>query len=374
MDRPKLQHVLEVVELLAPELADRADAHDRGNEFVEGNYARLGQRGFFAAAVPSELGGGGASHRELCDALRRLAHACPATALAAAMHTHLVAATVWRHRRGQGGEPLLRRVATEQLVLVSTGAGDWLESNGRLVREKDGYRFTARKAFASGSPAGDLVVTSGVYVDPREGEQVLHFAVPMHAPGVTRADDWDALGMRGTGSHTLHLEDVFVPESSVTVRRPRKGWHPVWTVVLTVAVPLYMAPYVGVAEAARAIALEHARKAPDREDVPLLVGEMDNALTTARLALRAAVDNANDYDFAPEMERATTALTAKTLIADAALRTVEKAMEVVGGAAYFRRTGLERLLRDVRGAPLHPLPEKKQQRLTGRIALGLPPV
>jgi alkylation response protein AidB-like acyl-CoA dehydrogenase len=281
---------------------------------------------------------------------------------------------VWRHRRGQGGEPLLRRIAAERLVLVSTGAGDWLESNGQLTREKDGYRLNARKIFASGSPAGDLVVTSAVYNDPTQGERVLHFGVPMRAPGVSIENDWDSLGMRGTGSHTLQLENVFVPEGSVTVNRPRNGWHPVWTVVLTVAVPLYMAPYVGVAEAARDLAVQHARKLRDREDVPLLVGEMDNALTTARLALRAAMDNANNYEFAPEMERATSALTAKTLIADATIRTVEKAMEVVGGASYFRRTGLERLLRDVRAAHHHPLPEKRQQRLTGRVALGLDPV
>lgn len=367
-------HVFDIVDRVAPELAERAETHDQEKAFVADAYTRLKEEGFFAAGVPAELGGSGASHGELCEALKRMARACPATALASAMHTHLVAATVWRHRKGQGGEPLLRRLVNERLVLVSTGAGDWLQSNGQLTRDKDGYRLTARKIFASGSPAGDIAVTSAVYQDPKEGERVLHFPVPLRAPGVTLANDWDSLGMRGTGSHTLLMDNVFIPEASVTLNRPREGWHPVWTVVLTVAVPLYMAPYVGVAEAARELALNHARRSRDREDVPLLVGEMDNALTMARLALRAAIDNANNYDFAPEMERATTALTAKTLIADAAIRTVEKAMEVVGGASYFRRTGLERLLRDVRGAPHHPLPEKKQQRLTGRVALGLPPL
>jgi alkylation response protein AidB-like acyl-CoA dehydrogenase len=64
----------------------------------------------------------------------------------------------------------------------------------------------------------------------------------------------------------------------------------------------------------------------------------------------------------------------KSIAASAAKATVAKAMEVVGGSAYFRRLGLERLLRDVEGAPYHPLPEKKQRDFTGRVALGLPPI
>jgi alkylation response protein AidB-like acyl-CoA dehydrogenase len=374
MERPNAQPIFEIVDRVAPELIARAAAHDAGNTFVADGYALLKDAGFFGAGVPVDLGGGDASHGELCEALRRLGHACPATALAAAMHSHLVAAAVWRYRHGKGGDALLRRVATEGLVLVSTGAGDWLESNGQLTRDGEGYRLNARKIFASGSPAGDMLVTSAVYADPVEGEQVLHFAVPMRAPGVTVAQDWDTLGMRGTGSHTVHLENAFVPDASIVLKRPRKGWHPVWAIVLTVAAPLYMAPYLGVAEAARDRALEHARKVRDREEIPLLVGEMDNALAMARLAFGDLVANAASYDFAPELDKATRALTGKTLLAEATIRTVEKAMEVVGGASYFRSTGIERLFRDVQGGTHHPLPEKRQQRLTGRVALGLDPV
>ena len=54
--------------------------------------------------------------------------------------------------------------------------------------------------------------------------------------------------------------------------------------------------------------------------------------------------------------------------------TAEKALEAAGGAGYFRRHGLERLLRDVHGGQFHPLPEKRQQRFTGRMAMGLEPV
>jgi alkylation response protein AidB-like acyl-CoA dehydrogenase len=43
-------------------------------------------------------------------------------------------------------------------------------------------------------------------------DEVLHFPVPMSAQGVTVLNDWRALGMRGTASHTVKLESVFVPD------------------------------------------------------------------------------------------------------------------------------------------------------------------
>jgi len=85
--------------------------------------------------VPVELGGGGASLPELGAMLRTLAHGCPSTALALSMHTHQVAANVWRWRHQQAPmEPLLRRIAAEQLVLVSSGGSDWLAGSARAER------------------------------------------------------------------------------------------------------------------------------------------------------------------------------------------------------------------------------------------------
>ena len=66
--------------------------------------------------MPVELGGGGASHGELADALRVLATYCSSTALALSMHTHQVLIPTWRWRHEQAPvEAFLRRVATEEL-------------------------------------------------------------------------------------------------------------------------------------------------------------------------------------------------------------------------------------------------------------------
>src|SRR6185369_3861910 len=105
--------------------------HDAADSFVADNYADLRERRLFSAGVPEELGGGGARHATLCHLLRALGSGCGSTALALSMHTHLVAGTVGRWKHGdKTAEPLLRRVASEELLLASSGGSDWLEGSG----------------------------------------------------------------------------------------------------------------------------------------------------------------------------------------------------------------------------------------------------
>jgi alkylation response protein AidB-like acyl-CoA dehydrogenase len=365
---------LDVVKELGPRFAARAAAADLEGRFVSESYADLKTARLMSALVPVDLGGGGTTHGQMCQALRELAHFCGSTALALSMHTHLVAAAVWRHKHGQPAEALLRKIAASELVLVSTGAGDWVESHGTVERVPGGYRVSAVKGFGSGSPAGDLMITSAPYQDPERGWEVLVFPVSLKSPGVTVRNDWDTMAMRGTGSNSIALENVFVPDEAISVRRPRGQWHPSWSVTITVAAPIYIAPYVGIAERAAAMAREAAaRRAPD----PVLIqslGEVGNALTVAQMAFREMIEIANDFDFMPSTEDASRMLARKTIAANAAIATVNKAVETVGGAALFRNVGIERLWRDVQGAPFHPLPEKKQLSFSGRVALGLAPV
>jgi alkylation response protein AidB-like acyl-CoA dehydrogenase len=170
-----------VVAELGSVFAERAAAYDGTDTFVAENYADIRATKLFSALVPQELGGGGLSYRETCGLIRDFGRACGSTALAFSMHQHLVAAAVWNYRHGKPGERLLRAVAEGERVLVSTGATDWLSSSGVLERCEGGYRVTAKKPFASGCIAGDLLVTSGQFTDPVAGCQVLHFSVSMAA-------------------------------------------------------------------------------------------------------------------------------------------------------------------------------------------------
>jgi alkylation response protein AidB-like acyl-CoA dehydrogenase len=355
---------------LADSIAAEAARHDAEDSFVADSYDRLKAEGFFSAHVPAELGGGGAEYREIAHVIRRLGAACGSTGLTYSMHSHLIAVAAWRWRNQNAPtDGLLKRVAAEDLILVSSGGTDWLKSAGTAVKVDGGFRINARKIFSSGCLAGDLLMTSAVYEDPEAGPTVLHFAVPFKAEGVKIHDTWRVMGMRGTGSHDVELNDVFVADAGISGRRPQGPWHPLFHAISMLAFPLIYSAYLGVAEGARATALEIARRKPADDGLVQLVGEMENAFAAAEGAIEGMIALAETA--MPGELTTSKAMIGRTLAGEAAIRTVELAMEVAGGPAFHRSLGLERAFRDVQGARFHPLQGKPQLRYTGRVALGL---
>ena len=131
--------LVQKAEALGAVLASRARDLDDTDSFAAENFADLKAQGFLEAGVPTELGGGGAEPAELSLMLRTLARHCGSTALALAMHTHQVAIPAWRWRHGVTAvEPLLKRIAAEKLVLVSTGGADWVGGGGEATRVEGG--------------------------------------------------------------------------------------------------------------------------------------------------------------------------------------------------------------------------------------------
>ncbi len=355
---------------IGPLLAEEDRRCDAANEFVGANLALLRERGFLELGVPTELGGAGLSRADLSDMLRALARHSSSTALALAMHTHVLAATAWRWRHQNAPvDGLLKRVAAERLQLLSSGGSDWLDGSGKAVKVEGGYRIKARKIFASGAPSAHLFMTGAIDEDAPEGPTMLQFGVPMNAAGVSIEQTWDTLGMRGTGSHDVVLDDVFVPDAGIGARRKPGMWHPLMHIVSMVAFPLVYSVYTGIAEAARDLAVAAAAKRRDPAIVDL-VGALDTELLATRIALDSMVAFSEMAEPGPATTN--TIFTHRTLVGHSARKTVDLALEVAGGASYHRRNGLERLFRDVQGARFHPLPEHQQRRLAGRMALGLP--
>src|SRR5260221_14669852 len=98
---------------LSDDFATRAAKHDSDDSFVAENYAALREAKIFSAPIPADLGGGGATYAEHAAIIRTIARGCGSTALAYSMHSHLLQATIWRHRHKatRPAEPLRLRVA-----------------------------------------------------------------------------------------------------------------------------------------------------------------------------------------------------------------------------------------------------------------------
>ena len=361
--------VVTIAKELGPRFAARAARADEGDLFVAENFGELKAHGLMAAGVPKEFGGFGASHAELSDMLRELGHYCGSTALAFSMHTHQVTTAAWRWRHQKAPvDGLLKRVAAENIVILSSGGSDWLQGSGTATRVDGGFQINGRKIFTSGAPVGDLLMTSAVYDDSEAGPSVLHFAVPVKAEGVKILDTWRVMGMRGTGSHDIELTDVFIPDSGVSLKRPQGKWHPLFHIISMIAIPLIYSVYVGIAEAARDLAVKQAAKRRADGHVAYLVGGIENGVTAVRLALQEMITAVATNE--PGFGTTNRVMIGRALVAHGVLKTVDLAMEVAGGGAFYRSVGLERLFRDVQACRYHPLQEGAQRAFTGKLALG----
>jgi alkylation response protein AidB-like acyl-CoA dehydrogenase len=371
IDDNEHRSAVEIARELGPVFARRASEAADEDRFVADNFATLKASGLVEAGVPAELGGGGADVDELAAMLRTLARHCGSTALAFSMHTHQVAVPAWRwtYQKAAAAEPLLRRIAAERILLLSSGGSDWIAGSGKAEKVEGGYRINARKIFTSGAPTGDLLMTGAVLETP-EGPTVLHFGVPMKSPHVKVLDTWRTLGMRATGSHDVLIEGHVVPEAAVSVKRKAGEWHPLFQIIATIAFPLVYAVYVGVAESARDLAIELAgRKKPTRHTVDL-AGRMETELAGARLALESMLAAVRLN--APSAGTVNEVMIGKQLATRHAIAAVEYAMEVAGGVGFYRSAGLERKFRDIQAARYHPLQAGQQAEYAGAMALGLP--
>jgi alkylation response protein AidB-like acyl-CoA dehydrogenase len=359
---------------LGPVLAKNAGRHDAEGSWVQESYEHLRDAGLLALAVPTELGGMGATIRQTAMVMRELARHCGSTALAMSMHQHVTNFTAWRYRRGlPGAEATLRRIADDRIVLVSTGGADFVRPRGEAVRVDGGYRVSGRKIFASQSPAGTVMATMFPFEDPERGRRVLNMAVPFNDAGITVHDNWDTLGMRGTASNDVTLEDVFVPDERVLADRPHGVVDPPLQVIASIAFPIIGAVYLGVAESAAEAAISGVAGQPRASDpsVQRQVGLMCNRLQVAGWALDGACATVGD-DPAPSMETVAAVMAAKREIANAGIEVCDLAMEVAGGNSFFKGSPIERAYRDVRGLKFHPFSNELTLLHAGRLALGLP--
>jgi alkylation response protein AidB-like acyl-CoA dehydrogenase len=184
---------------------------------------------------------------------------------------------------------------------------------------------------------------------------------------VTVLDNWRTLGMRGTGSHDVVIDNVHVPEAAIAMRRPPGRWVPQFQLMQMIALPLVLACYLGVAEAMRDRAVTMAMKRAGNSGLIDIVGEMDSELACARIAHRDMVEAASTLE--PGTDSLNRVFMDRTLVGRAVLHVAERAMEASGGSGFYRAAGLERLFRDIQGVRYHRPQERMQVRYSGELAL-----
>jgi alkylation response protein AidB-like acyl-CoA dehydrogenase len=177
--------------------------------------------------------------------------------------------------------------------------------------------------------------------------------------------------MRGTASHDVNFDDVFVPDERVLGDRPHGELDGPLQVISSIGFVVISAVYLGIAEGAYAHALASLNDKPLSTLVQRQVGLMTHRLRVAGWALDGALAAVGD-DPAPSMDTVVAVMLAKREIALAAQEVCDLAMEVGGRAAFDRGSPIERAYRDVRAATFHPLNPELTLVHAARVALGMP--
>jgi alkylation response protein AidB-like acyl-CoA dehydrogenase len=159
----------------------------------------------------------------------------------------------------------------------------------------------------------------------------------------------------------------------VLAKRPWGVVDPPLQVIVSIAMPVISGVYLGVAEAARdaAVAAVAGTRRAEDPSIQRQIGVMEDRLRVMAWALEGALRTVGD-DPQPAMGSVVDVMAAKREIAIGGIEVCDVAMEVGGGAAFFRGSTIERCYRDVRGAKFHPFGPEQTLVHAGRVALGLP--
>lgn len=349
---------------LAPRFAARAAGHDRDGSFPVDDFADLRRSGLFALMVPPRLGGTGAGFADYAAVAYELARGNGATALVFNMHASVTGAlsAVTNELADALGLPPEALEARDRYLTAAAegswyavamserGAGSRLSQLTTTYEQTDGgFHIKGAKTFCSGAGHADAyLVAARSATDPA---QVSQFLVPA-GEGLTVEPAWDALGMRATGSHDVHV-DVTVPATALLggvegLALVAAQLAPHWMVAS------YAAVYVGVARAAVDAAVEHvnARNLGHLPAVRARIGRADAAVAAAHLTVMEA---ARRVDEAPgDTETNRWVWRAKLVAGTTAADVAASMLEAAGTSAMRRGHPLERLYRDARAGSLQP--------------------
>jgi alkylation response protein AidB-like acyl-CoA dehydrogenase len=376
--------LVQLAETLAEELARRAPEHDRAASFPHASVEALKDAGYFTAPIPTEFGGlGVTSAHDVIVASSRLARGDASVTIGVNMHLAVLLTMVGRWkaaiatgdaRRARAFGSSMEAIARDGVIMataISEPGQDLTRPSTTATRTESGWRIDGRKIFCTMSPAATVLQTAVTFVGDDGVERYGYAAIDPAADGVQIHDDWDALGMRASGSNSVTFTDVEVPLSALRGGF-RAGDADAYMDRNLVAGLFHASASLGIAEAAEAAARGGLRGEPDSR-ARTLVAENAIELGACRATLSRAAALVDESD-EPLVALFAEAQAAKAFVNAAAARIVDRALALSGGAGYLNGHPLARAYRDVRaGSFMQPLGANRAYDLLGDVALGREP-
>lgn len=363
----------QIRELGREKLAPRAATYDREASFPFENYADLRERGLLALCVTQRYGGMGTDFQTYCLAVAEMGRYCGATALTFNMHA---CTTLWigdfsddipmsrtqREGHNEYRREHFRRIVEDGAIYAQhnseggPGVSVGVPYETRARRTDGGWVVTGRKIFASLAGAADCYgVLCTEVKENADVRDTLYLAVPAEASGVEVLRDWDFIGMRDTASHTILLEEVFVPSSAQLL--PPGTYFDLasrWPHTFLTLAPVY----VGIAQAAYDFTVKYLRVegAPaERRALPTKQAMMAEMFIKLEQTLHLFYRAISDARANPSHRELLRAYAANHTVMENSNEICRLALRACGGRALSKSLPLERLYRDsICGAQMRP--------------------
>jgi acyl-CoA dehydrogenase len=338
--------------LCANEFAPHAARWDQDSDVPRAAVEKLAEQGFLGMAVPEEWGGLGYDARTISMVVEEIAFVSAALAIMIAVHNSVGLIPVYRYATDEQKKRFLPRLVSREMSAFSLsepGAGsDAGALEASAVRDGDHYVLNGSKNWVTnGLRAGIYLVFART--DRDAGSRgISAFIVEKDTPGLVLGKAEDKMGLRGSDTIGLTLENLRIP---VTNRLGAEGGG------FKVALSALDAGRIGVASQAlgvmRAAQREAARYAQQRhafggpiakiQAVQFKLSEMERRIQTSRLLIQRAAwlrDSGQPFGRASAM--------AKLHATEAATWVTHQAIQIHGGYGYVKEYAVERYYRDAR--------------------------
>jgi alkylation response protein AidB-like acyl-CoA dehydrogenase len=337
------------------EVAPHAAGVDEREEYPKASFEAVRDAGFLGALYPPEYGGDDGSTLVYALVVEELARVCASTSLTVLI-SRLGVTALMAHGSAEAKAMYLPRIASGEwqasYCLSETDAGsDVASMKTRAIRDGDDYVLRGRKAWITNAGVSDLY-TVFAKTDPDAGHRgISEFAVEKTWPGFSVAKLERKMGVRGSPTGEIVLDDVAVPAGNL-IGEEGRGFHYAMA-ALDRSRPIVGAQAVGIAQGALDVAANYvterrqfASRVADFQGIQFMLADMVTQLEAARLLVYAACSRLDVGEEGPGVARASAM--AKMFASDTAMRVTTDAVQLLGGAGYTREFPVERMMRDAK--------------------------